>query len=52
MWDVRTWEMVKLINFGGLLVRSLHLTSDSKYLTIGGKEGANCVVFTVVLEIK
>merc|ERR1712154_257202 len=36
MWDVRNWEMVQSITFGGLKSRSLYLTADLKYLTIGG----------------
>ena len=48
MWDIRNWEMVKSVNFDGLCALSLHLTTDSKYLTIGGVGGDKCVV----LEIK
>ena len=49
LWDVRNWEMFYSSDFEGLDPKSLHLTSDSKYLTIAGKEGGDkCVV----LEIK
>ena len=47
LWDVRNWDMFYSSEFVGLDTRSLHLTSDSKYLTIGGPSGDKCVVMKI-----
>ena len=43
-----TWEKFYSSKFEGLNTKSLHLTADSKFLTIAGLNGDMCVV----LEIK
>ena len=49
LWDVKKWEKFFSFKFEGLPPTSLHLTSDSKYLTVAGREGGDkCVV----LELK
>ena len=49
LWDVQSWEELNSMEFRGLSPTSLHLTADSKYLTIAGSgERDKCVV----LEIK
>ena len=48
LWDVRNWERFYSNVFEGMEALSLHLTSNSKYLTVagwGGKDG--CVVLEI-----
>ena len=47
MWDVRNWEVFHSAQFS-MKPMSLHLTADSKFLTIGGDKGdSNCVVMEI-----
>ena len=48
LWDVRNWDTIYSTWFEGLMAYSIHLTANSKYLTIAGSDGPKCVV----LEIK
>eukprot|EP01084_Bolivina_argentea_P064195 117108_1 len=47
LWDVKNWNMFHCEDYQ-MYPRSVHLTTDSKYLTIGGHAGEKCVI----LEIK
>ena len=47
LWDVRNWERFFSKEFSGMIAASIHLTSDSKYLTIGGVGGDKCVVLEI-----
>ena len=46
LWDVRSWEMIYSKEFS-LTPKSLHLTSDSKFLTIAGSGGEKCIVMEI-----
>ena len=46
LWDVRNWEMVHSKEIS-MAPKSLYLTSDSKYLTIGGQYGQACIVMEI-----
>ena len=46
LWDVRNWEMFHSTTFG-LYPQSLHLTVDSKFLTVGGNKGELCIVMEI-----
>jgi len=46
LYDVRNWEMFYSQTFD-MTPRSLHLTDDSKYVTIGGGGGEKCVVLQI-----
>ena len=45
--DVRSWDMFYSSTFQGMQPRSLHLTADLKFLTIGGIDGVQCVVMEI-----
>ena len=47
LWDVRNWEMFYSQTFEGMTAYSLDLTANTKYLTIGGQCGDNCVVLEI-----
>ena len=46
LWDVRNWDMFYSTKFHGVSARSLHLTTDSKYLTLSGQTGG-CIVMQI-----
>ncbi len=46
LYDVRSWEMFYSQKYE-MVPMSIHLTSDSKYLTISGYEGERCVVLEI-----
>ena len=52
LWDVRNWEMFYEKEFEGLGPQSLHLTTDSKFLTIGGIGGDCCVVMEMDVSLR
>ena len=45
--DVRNWDMFHSTTFKGLEPLYLHLTADSKFLTIGGAGGDCCIVMKI-----
>ena len=47
LFDVRTWDSFFSQKFGGMYTRSLHLTSDLKFLTIGSHQGDKCIVLDI-----
>ena len=46
LYDVRNWKMFYEAKYK-MLPKSLHLTKDSKYLTIGGSKGEQCIVLKI-----
>ena len=48
LWDVRNWEKFHSSEYK-MIPRSIHLTHDSKYLTVGGSgwNGEKCVVLEI-----
>ena len=46
LWDVRSWELFHSSKYQ-MQPTSLHLTEDSKFLTIGGWLGERCVVLQI-----
>eukprot|EP01084_Bolivina_argentea_P154442 269219_1 len=46
LYDVRNWEIFYTKKFNWV-PSSLHLTTDSKYLTVAGRKGAKCVVLQI-----
>ena len=47
LWDVRSWEMFHSLDLDGMDPQSLHLTTDAKYMTIGGWNGDLCIIFSI-----
>lgn len=46
LWDVRSWELFHSLEAGSD-PQSVHLTSDAKYVTIGGYDGERCAVLLI-----
>ena len=46
LWGVQNWEMFHSMKLG-MQPQSVHLTSEAKYLTIGGFKADLCVVFEI-----
>ena len=46
LWDVRSWEMFHSLETV-TQPQSLHLTTDAKFLTIGGYGGDLCIVLSI-----
>ena len=47
LWDVRSWDRFYSSTFEGMTPMYLHLTADSKFLTIGGENGDRCGVMEI-----
>ncbi len=46
LWDTRKWEMFWSQKYE-MEPMSVHLSNDSKYLTVGGWRGEKCVVLDI-----
>ena len=51
LYDIRTWELVHSETFT-MIPQSLHLTTDLRYLTVGGLYGDSGSEKCIVMNIK